>query len=76
MSRPEPAAASARRCGEPSRDLDLQQRMEAEILRRFPGCPRERASEIARHTALRLSGRVGRSAAGRALFAVEDFRYR
>lgn len=48
-------------------DLDLQQLMEAEILRLFPGCPRERASEIARHTGLRGSGRVGRSAAGRAL---------
>jgi hypothetical protein len=48
-------------------DLDLQQCMEAEILVLFPGCPRERASEIARHTALRGSGRVGRSAAGRAL---------
>ncbi len=48
-------------------DLDLQQGMEAEILRLFPGCPPERASEIARHTAQRGSGRVGRSAAGRAL---------
>ncbi len=48
-------------------DLDLERRMEAEILRLFPGCPSERASEIARHTALRGSGRVGRSAAGRGL---------
>jgi hypothetical protein len=30
-------------------------------------CPPERAEAIARHTALRGSGRVGRSAAGRAL---------
>lgn len=38
-----------------------------EILRLFPGCPRERAEEIARHAGARGSGRVGRSAAGRAL---------
>ena len=41
--------------------------MADEIRRRFPGCPRERALQIARHTAARGSGRVGRSAAGRAL---------
>jgi hypothetical protein len=34
---------------------------------RFPGCPDDRAKAIARHTATRASGRVGRSAAGRAL---------
>ncbi|MBV8712913.1 MAG: DUF2293 domain-containing protein, partial [Solirubrobacterales bacterium] len=33
----------------------------------FPGCPPARAEEIARHAAARGSGRVGRSAAGRAL---------
>lgn len=38
-----------------------------EIMRLFPGCPPGRATAIARHTALRGSGRVGRSAAGRAL---------
>ena len=48
-------------------DLDLQERIAGEICCLFPGCPRERASEIARHTAVRGSGRVGRSAAGRAL---------
>ena len=32
-----------------------------------PGCPAERAESIARHTSLRGSGRVGRSAAGRSL---------
>jgi hypothetical protein len=48
-------------------DLDLQARMASEILQLFPGCPRERAQEIALHTATRGSGRVGRSAAGRAL---------
>ena len=33
----------------------------------YPGCPRPRAEAIARHTAARGSGRVGRSAAGRSL---------
>ena len=35
----------------------------------FPGCPPERADDIARHAGARRSGRVGRSAAGRALDA-------
>ena len=48
-------------------DLGLQSRMAQEITRLFPGCPPERAQEIARHAATRGSGRVGRSAAGRAL---------
>ncbi|MFI5981032.1 DUF2293 domain-containing protein [Streptomyces sp. NPDC051555] len=39
----------------------------AEIARLFPGCPPERALAIAAHASLRGSGRVGRSAAGRAL---------
>lgn len=39
----------------------------AEILRHFPGCPAERACSIAAHASVRGSGRVGRSAAGRAL---------
>ena len=33
----------------------------------YPGCPAEEAEKIARHTAERGSGRVGRSAAGRNL---------
>jgi hypothetical protein len=41
--------------------------MTAEIVRLFPGCPKRRAEQIARHTGQRGSGRVGRSAAGRAL---------
>ena len=41
--------------------------MAAGIARLFSRCPPERAEAIARHTALRGSGRVGRSAAGRAL---------
>ena len=48
-------------------DVELQARMAAEIARLFPSRPPERAEAIARHTALRGSGRVGRSAAGRAL---------
>jgi hypothetical protein len=38
-----------------------------EIIRLFPGCPPERAEVIAAHAGSRGSGRVGRSAAGRAL---------
>lgn len=37
------------------------------IREQFPGCPVDRAEAIALHTAARGSGRVGRSAAGRAL---------
>jgi len=48
-------------------DGDLRERLAAKIVRLFPGCPRPRAEAIARHTAARGSGRVGRSAAGRAL---------
>ena len=48
-------------------DVDFQARLAAGILRLFPGCPAARAEAIARHTGTRGSGRVGRSAAGRAL---------
>lgn len=48
-------------------DRELQAKMAREIVRLFPGCPAERAEAISRHTATRGSGRVGRSAAGRAL---------
>jgi hypothetical protein len=41
--------------------------MAREITRLFPGCPPPRAEAIARHAATRGSGRVGRSAAARAL---------
>src|SRR5918996_5697796 len=58
------ARDAERRAGE---DLELQARFAAEIARMFPGCPAERAEAIARHAALHGSGRVGRSAAGRAL---------
>lgn len=50
-------------------DLELQTRMAEKITVLFPGCPPERAREIARHAATRGSGRVGRSAAGRELEA-------
>ncbi len=49
-------------------DLELEERMAEEIMRMFPRCPRGRARTIA-HASLRGSGRVGRSAAGRALDA-------
>ena len=55
---------AARRAGE---DLELQARMAVEIGKLFPGCPPGRAEAIARHAAQRGSGRVGRSASGRAL---------
>jgi hypothetical protein len=48
-------------------DAHFQARLADEISRLFPGCPPGRATGIARHTAMRGSGRVGRSAAGRAL---------
>jgi hypothetical protein len=48
-------------------DLELRAGTAREIRRMFPGCPAERAEAIARHTGARGSGRVGRSAAGRAL---------
>lgn len=48
-------------------DVELQAAFAGEITRSFPGCPPERAAAIASHAAARSSGRVGRSAAGRAL---------
>ena len=48
-------------------DVELQARMAVEIRKLFPGCPANRAEAIARHAAQRGSGRVGRTAAGRAL---------
>jgi hypothetical protein len=48
-------------------DAELAERMAAAIRRLFPGCPPGRAEAIAARTALRGSGRVGRTAAGRAL---------
>ncbi len=48
-------------------DADFQRRFAARIIGLYPGCAEQRAQAIARHTALRGSGRVGRSAAGQAL---------
>lgn len=50
-----------------SEDVELAARMAERIRALFPGCPPEEAGSIAAHTAVRSSGRVGRSAAGRAL---------
>jgi hypothetical protein len=55
---------AARRADE---DVEFQHRFAAQIARLYPGCPVQRAQAIARHAGLRGSGRVGRSAAGRAL---------
>ncbi|MEQ0599595.1 DUF2293 domain-containing protein, partial [Mycobacterium tuberculosis] len=54
----------ARRANE---DLRLQAEFGAAIRTLFPNCPAGRAEAIARHAATRGSGRIGRSAAGRAL---------
>lgn len=48
-------------------DGQLVERLAEEIGRLFPGCPQERAAVIAAHTAVRGSGRIGRTAAGRRL---------
>jgi hypothetical protein len=48
-------------------DRELVQEMAGKIRAMFPGCPSTEALAIARHTAVRGSGRVGRSASGRAL---------
>lgn len=50
-----------------AQDEVFQSSMAQEIRRLFPGCPAGRAEAIAQHAGLRGSGRVGRSAAGRAL---------
>jgi ribosomal protein L14 len=48
-------------------DAKLQARAAAEIRCRYPGCPQDRAEEIAHHAFTRGSGRIGRTAAGRDL---------
>ncbi|MFD7613767.1 DUF2293 domain-containing protein [Streptomyces sp. NPDC059828] len=50
-----------------ARDVLFTGTLTAEILRLFPYCPPDRAADVAAHTAERGSGRVGRTAAGRAL---------
>jgi len=53
-----------RRAGE---DRLFQAKLAREIARLFPDCPADRAEAIARHAGTRGSGRVGRTAAARAL---------
>jgi hypothetical protein len=48
-------------------DVHLRGEFAVAIREQFPGCPVDRADAIAFHAAARGSGRVGRSAAGRAL---------
>jgi hypothetical protein len=48
-------------------DVAFQARLAEAVRRLFPGCPPGRAEMIAQHAGLRGSGRVARSAAGRAL---------
>jgi hypothetical protein len=48
-------------------DRDLAIRMTESILKLYPGCAPTEATAIALHTSRRGSGRVGRTAAGRAL---------
>jgi len=64
-------ARSRRRERDRQRRADQDVAFEAQLAeavgRLFPGCPAGRAAAIARHAAVRGSGRVGRSAAGRAL---------
>ena len=47
-------------------DIEFQAAFAEAIAQLFPGCPPGRAEAIARHAGARRSGRVGRSAAGRA----------
>jgi hypothetical protein len=48
-------------------DKELVETMTQALLKQYPACPLTEARAIATHTAERGSGRVGRSAAGRAL---------
>jgi hypothetical protein len=50
-----------------SEDARLVERMTERILALYSGCPAKEARAIAKHTAVRGSGRVGRTEAGRSL---------
>jgi hypothetical protein len=50
-----------------AQDVEFQGKLAGQIRQLYPGCPAARAETTARHAAARGSGRVGRSAAGRAL---------
>lgn len=58
------ARAAERRLAQ---DNELVHEMTRRIMDDFPNCPKQEAEAISLHTAERGSGRVGRSAAGRAL---------
>jgi hypothetical protein len=65
-----PARAVARARAEQAREVEDREfvaTLTQAILQRYPGCPADEARRIAEHTGRRSSGRVGRSAAGRAL---------
>jgi hypothetical protein len=65
---PERAAARARAVAvREGDDHEFVEELAQAILRQYPACPPETARRIAEHTGRRSSGRVGRSAAGRAL---------
>ena len=65
---PERAAARARAAIErEEQDREFVTALAGAISQRYPGCPTDEARQIAEHTGRRSSGRVGRSAAGRAL---------
>ena len=65
----EQRAAARIRGAEQRREQDrgMVAEMARQIAKLFPGCPPAEASAIAEHTAVRGSGRGGRSAAGRAM---------
>lgn len=48
-------------------DGEYIKRFAAAVRERYPGCPAEEASEIARHACAKSSGRVGRTAAAKEL---------
>jgi hypothetical protein len=67
-----PARAAARARAAVAReeeDREFVAALTRAIAQRYPACPPDEARRIAEHTARRSSGRVGRSAAGRALDA-------
>jgi hypothetical protein len=64
---PDRAAARARAAeSRRANDHDFVDALTEAILTQYPACPRNDARRIAQHTGQRNSGRVGRSAAGRA----------
>jgi hypothetical protein len=64
----ERAAARVRgRASREQQDKVLVEQMKERILELFPRCPPAEAAVIAKHTAVRGSGRVGRTEAGRSL---------